>query len=117
MCAMCHRHAPPSLVRRHLSPLLRVLSLPTCPSSQVVVSVMEELVQRHGLRIALQGRDQQTLQPLVAFLARQIVSPPVRAPVVRTSAALPQMSTRSEARRGVSNWRHLLTDPVSTRAV
>lgn len=45
-------------------------------SPEVVVSVVEELVQRNGLRIALQGRDQQTLQPLVAFLARQIISPP-----------------------------------------
>jgi U3 small nucleolar RNA-associated protein 15 len=45
-------------------------------SPEVVVSVVEELVQRNGLRIALQGRDQQTLQPLVSFLARQIISPP-----------------------------------------
>jgi len=42
----------------------------------VVVGVVEELVQRNGLRIALNGRDQQTLQPLVAFLARQITRPP-----------------------------------------
>ena len=115
------RHASPSrlpsLARRQLSPLLCVSSLATCPSAQMVVSVMEELVLRHGLRIALQGRDQQTLQPLVAFLARQIVSPPVRASAVRTAAALPQTSMRSEARCGVSNWRHVLSYPGSTRAV
>lgn len=45
-------------------------------SPEVVVSVVEELVQRNGLRIALQGRNQQTLQPVVAFLARQITSAP-----------------------------------------
>lgn len=45
-------------------------------SPEIVVSVIEELVQRHGLRIALQGRDQQSLQPVVAFLARQVTSPP-----------------------------------------
>ncbi|KAL1496157.1 hypothetical protein AB1Y20_014774 [Prymnesium parvum] len=45
-------------------------------SPEVVVSVVEELVQRNGLRIALQGRDHHTLQPVVAFLARQITSPP-----------------------------------------
>ncbi|KAL1525840.1 hypothetical protein AB1Y20_020675 [Prymnesium parvum] len=45
-------------------------------AAEVVVSVVEELVQRNGLRIALQGRDHHTLQPVVAFLARQITSPP-----------------------------------------
>ena len=38
--------------------------------------MIEELVQRNGLRIALQGRDPQTLQPLVAFLIKQITLPP-----------------------------------------
>jgi U3 small nucleolar RNA-associated protein 15 len=43
---------------------------------EVVVGVLEELVQRSGLRIALHGRNQQTLQPLIAFLVRQITRPP-----------------------------------------
>lgn len=74
-------------------------------SPEVVVSVVEELVQRNGLRIALQGRDQQTLQPVVAFLARQITSPPfaptligvanllldMYAPVLGQSAAIDEL--------------------------
>jgi hypothetical protein len=75
---------------------------------QTVVTVMEELVQRHGLRIALQGRDQQTLQPLVAFVARQITAPPfaptligvanllldMYAPVLGQSAAIDELFVR-----------------------
>ena len=74
-------------------------------SPEVVVSVVEELVQRNGLRIALQGRDQQTLQPVIAFLARQITSPPfaptliglanllldMYAPVIGQSAAIDEL--------------------------
>eukprot|EP00967_Tisochrysis_lutea_P015826 scaffold17830_cov32-Tisochrysis_lutea.AAC.1 len=45
-------------------------------SPEVVVGVIEELVQRNGLRIALNGRDQQTLQPMIGFLVRQITRPP-----------------------------------------
>ncbi|EOD39299.1 hypothetical protein EMIHUDRAFT_77738, partial [Emiliania huxleyi CCMP1516] len=45
-------------------------------AADVVVGVIEELVQRNGLRIALHGRDQQTLQPLVGFLVRNITRPP-----------------------------------------
>ena len=62
-------------------------------------------MQRHGLRIALQGRDQQTLQPVVAFLARQICHPPfaptligvanllldMYAPVLGQSAAIDEL--------------------------
>ena len=69
------------------------------------MSVVEELVQRNGLRIALQGRDQQSLQPVVAFLARQITSPPfaptligvanllldMYAPVLGQSAAIDEL--------------------------
>ena len=72
---------------------------------QVVVSVVEELVQRNGLRVALQGRDQQTLQPVIAFLARQITAPPfaptligvanlllsMYAPVIGQSAAIDEL--------------------------
>ncbi len=48
-------------------------------SPEVVVAVIEELVQRNGLRIALQGRDQHSLEPVVAFLVRHITSPPFAA--------------------------------------
>ena len=72
---------------------------------RTLVSVVEELVQRNGLRIALQGRDQQTLQPVIAFLARQITSPPfaptligvanllldMYAPVLGQSAAIDEL--------------------------
>ena len=36
---------------------------------------MQELVHRDGLRIALQGRDDVTLEPLLAFLLRHITDP------------------------------------------
>ena len=74
-------------------------------SPEVVVSVVEELVQRNGLRISLQGRDQSTLQPLIGFLARQITQPPwaptligvanrlldMYAPVLGQSAAIDEL--------------------------
>jgi U3 small nucleolar RNA-associated protein 15 len=41
----------------------------------VVVSVVEELVQRGGLRIALSGRDHHTLEPILSFAVRQIDNP------------------------------------------
>eukprot|EP00611_Tribonema_gayanum_P014065 TRINITY_DN2532_c0_g1_i1.p1 TRINITY_DN2532_c0_g1~~TRINITY_DN2532_c0_g1_i1.p1 ORF type:complete len:518 (-),score=189.42 TRINITY_DN2532_c0_g1_i1:333-1886(-) len=41
----------------------------------VVASVLEELIQRRGLNIALAGRDEVTLEPILAFLARYIASP------------------------------------------
>lgn len=70
-----------------------------------VVAVIEELVQRNGLRIALQGRDQHTLEPVVAFLVRRITSPPyagvligvanllldMYAPVLGKSAAIDEL--------------------------
>ena len=43
---------------------------------EVVVSVVEELVRRNGLRAALSGRDQATLQPILSFLIHQITLPP-----------------------------------------
>lgn len=41
----------------------------------VVITVLEELVARAGLRIALSGRDEVTLEPLVAFVAKYITHP------------------------------------------
>jgi len=73
--------------------------------AEVVVGVIEELVQRNGLRIALNGRDQQSLQPLISFLVRQITKPPfatvlvgvanllldMYAPVLGQSAAIDEL--------------------------
>ncbi|CAN0071529.1 unnamed protein product, partial [Phaeothamnion confervicola] len=41
----------------------------------VVVTVLEELSARRGLRIALAGRDEESLEPLLAFLARYVAHP------------------------------------------
>jgi len=41
----------------------------------VVVTVLEELSRRGGLSIALSGRDEVTLDPLLSFLARYITHP------------------------------------------
>lgn len=41
----------------------------------VVVTVLEELSRRSGLSIALSGRDESTLEPLLAFCARYISQP------------------------------------------
>ena len=60
-------------------------------SPDVVVAVIEELVQRNGLRIALQGRDQHTLEPVVAFLVRQITAPPFAAVLIGVANLLLDM--------------------------
>ena len=60
-------------------------------SPDIVVAVIEELVQRNGLRIALQGRDQHTLEPVVAFLVRQITSPPFAAVLIGVANLLLDM--------------------------
>jgi U3 small nucleolar RNA-associated protein 15 len=41
----------------------------------VVVTVLEELSRRSGLGLALSGRDEQSLEPLLAFVARYITHP------------------------------------------
>ena len=41
----------------------------------VVVTVLEELCHRSGLTIALQGRDERTLEPLLSFAARYVAHP------------------------------------------
>lgn len=41
----------------------------------VVVSVLEELMHRHGLVTALSGRDEVTLEPLLGFLAKYTTHP------------------------------------------
>ena len=60
-------------------------------SPDIVVAVIEELVQRNGLRIALQGRDQHTLEPVVAFLVRQITAPPFAAVLIGVANLLLDM--------------------------
>ncbi|KJE94791.1 U3 small nucleolar RNA-associated protein 15 [Capsaspora owczarzaki ATCC 30864] len=41
----------------------------------IVISLLEELVHRDGLRIALAGRDEITLEPLIVFLIKNIANP------------------------------------------
>jgi U3 small nucleolar RNA-associated protein 15 len=41
----------------------------------IVIAVLEELVQRGGLRIALSGRDHHSLEPILTFSVRQIDNP------------------------------------------
>ena len=67
--AACANGAPE--VRAPLKPHTTANQLTVEPvAPQVILRVVEELVQRNGLRIALQGRDQHTLQPIIAFLVR-----------------------------------------------
>jgi len=42
---------------------------------QVVVAVLEELGKRRGLTIALSNRDEESLEPILAFLVRYITRP------------------------------------------
>ena len=41
----------------------------------VVISLIEELLRRNGLKIALSGRDEVTLEPFVSFLIKFITQP------------------------------------------
>lgn len=41
----------------------------------VVITVLEELCFRSGLSIALSGRDEQALEPLLSFIARYVAHP------------------------------------------
>lgn len=41
----------------------------------VVITVLEELCRRNGLAIALSGRDEVSLEPLVSFSARYVSNP------------------------------------------
>uniref|UniRef100_A0A7S0GKB2 U3 small nucleolar RNA-associated protein 15 C-terminal domain-containing protein n=1 Tax=Proboscia inermis TaxID=420281 RepID=A0A7S0GKB2_9STRA len=44
-------------------------------SSPQVSAVLEELVKRQGLLIALSNRDEETLEPILSFTARYITHP------------------------------------------
>jgi U3 small nucleolar RNA-associated protein 15 len=41
----------------------------------VTFALIQELVQRDALRIALSGRDDVTLEPILSFLARHVIDP------------------------------------------
>lgn len=45
------------------------------PKAVVVVSVLQELVRRSGLKTALSGRDEVTLRPILLFLAKNVTHP------------------------------------------
>lgn len=51
----------------------------------IVLTVIEELCRRNGLRIALSGRDEITLEPLMAFLAKYICHPRYASLVIQTA--------------------------------
>jgi U3 small nucleolar RNA-associated protein 15 len=51
----------------------------------IVVTVLEELCRRSGLTVALSGRDESTLDPLLAFCARYISHPRYTRLVVQVS--------------------------------
>lgn len=51
----------------------------------VVVTVLEELCRRSGLTVALSGRDESTLDPILAFCARYISHPRYTRLVVQVS--------------------------------
>ena len=51
----------------------------------VVVTVLEELCRRSGLTIALSGRDESTLDPILAFCARYITNPRYTRLIVQVS--------------------------------
>lgn len=54
----------------------------------VVFSVLEELRMRDGLDIALSGRDETTLEPLLHFLAKYIVDPTLSGLLVQVAERL-----------------------------
>ncbi|KAL2917963.1 U3 small nucleolar RNA-associated protein 15 [Polyrhizophydium stewartii] len=45
------------------------------PKPLLIISMLEELIHRDGLRIALAGRDERTLQPILSFLMKYINNP------------------------------------------
>lgn len=51
----------------------------------VVVSLLHELVQREGLQIALSGRDDQALKPVLEFVCKNIANPRYTALLVAVS--------------------------------
>lgn len=62
----------------HLKKFNYQLALDTALRSRnplIVVSVLEELCRRDGLTVALSGRDEQSLEPLLSFVSRHICNP------------------------------------------
>jgi len=44
-------------------------------NTAVVISMLEELINREGLRIALSGRDDVSLEPITKFIMKNIINP------------------------------------------
>jgi U3 small nucleolar RNA-associated protein 15 len=57
----------------------------------VVVSLLEELENRQGLSIALSGRDEAGLEPILAMLVRHVAHPRYAALLTRVTALLLQL--------------------------
>jgi hypothetical protein len=49
----------------------------------IVVSLVQELVHRSGIRISLKNRDENTLNPLLTFISKNVTSPDY-APILTT---------------------------------
>ena len=63
---------PGNYLERHLRGVIELIET---RSPVVVVSVLRDLTHRQGLAAAISGRDEASLEPLVAFLARYTTSP------------------------------------------
>jgi U3 small nucleolar RNA-associated protein 15 len=61
--------------RQHFDFLLLFASLLQTKEALSVVSLMEELHYRQGTKIALQGRNDETLEPLLRFLVKYLCHP------------------------------------------
>lgn len=55
--------------------MLSANSFPQTVRPTVTFALIHELVQRDALRIALSGRDDVTLEPVLSFLARHVTDP------------------------------------------
>ncbi|KAI8929897.1 WD40-repeat-containing domain protein [Entophlyctis helioformis] len=58
------------------------------PRPNVIISMLEELIHRDGLRIALSGRDEVTLQPILWFLVKYICNPRYTSLLVDVSSTI-----------------------------
>jgi U3 small nucleolar RNA-associated protein 15 len=72
------RHKKLQLYEKHLQKFNYQLALDSALATRnviVIVTVLDELCRRNGLTIALSGRDEVTLEPLLQFLIQYIIHP------------------------------------------
>jgi U3 small nucleolar RNA-associated protein 15 len=51
----------------------------------IVLTVLEELLSRQGLSIALAGRDETTIEPLLSFISRYMSNPRYTSTLIRVA--------------------------------